>query len=78
MKKVKYSSEKLHLYTNQQNFGNLRSLQGVGISEKTDYKNVFCNCDFVLHCSSKIMCHPVAKSYYCQHVYMYTYHTANL
>ena len=72
MKKVKYSSEKLYLYINQQKFSNCisLSLQGLGvISEKTDYKNVFCNCDFVLHCSSKIMCHPVAKSYYWQHVY---------
>lgn len=63
-------------------FHSFRSLQDLGvISEKqtnTDNKNAFCNRGFVLHCSSKIMCHPVAKSYYWQYVYMYTKHTANV
>lgn len=51
------------------------------ISEKKkhpDGKNVSCNCDFVLYCSSKIMCHPVAKSYYWQYAYIHTKHMANV
>lgn len=60
-------------------FHSSRSLQDLGVmSEKTDNINVFCNPDFLLQCSSRIMCHPVAKSYDWQCVYMYIKHTASV
>ena len=56
-----------------------RSLQDLGVmSEKTGNKNVFCNRDFVLQCSSKILCPPVAKCYDWRYVHMYIKHTASV
>lgn len=84
MQRVQY--KKSCIFTlNQENLSDyihfFRSLQDLRvISEKTnpDNKTVSCNRDFVLDCSSKIMCHPVAKSYFWQYVYIYTKHTANV